>query len=147
MSKSASPTKPCYQSPTVMKLGIIASFGCGLKIFIFCKRILKEYLPSRRGYTMFCILTFLFFFIIPFPIISNIMLLLFLLMVAIETKPCFYCSMMVLAWLTLSCSIYGSNGNGTELVGNRCYFSFADSSSLWLLSRPKHIVYPPAFEI
>ncbi len=74
------------------------------------------------------------------------MLLLFLFMVALDVKPCFYCSCMVIGWLSLSCSIYSGGGENTGIVGNRCYFSLSDSSSFWLLQRPKHIVYPPAFE-
>ncbi|KAH6580898.1 hypothetical protein BASA61_009353 [Batrachochytrium salamandrivorans] len=83
---------------------------------------------------MLCLHSFLFLFMIPFPQVSTLLLLLYLLMLAVEHKPCIYCSLLILVLMTSSCSFYGNKD-----TGDRCWL---DLDSEWMhMSRLSNMVY------
>ncbi|KAJ8326361.1 hypothetical protein O5D80_005117 [Batrachochytrium dendrobatidis] len=83
---------------------------------------------------MLCLHSFLFLFAIPFPQISTLLLLMYLLMMLVEHKPCLYCSLLILLLMTSSCSMYG-----TDEIGSRCWL---DLDPDWLhTARLSNMVY------
>ncbi|KAI8897266.1 hypothetical protein BC833DRAFT_565961 [Globomyces pollinis-pini] len=77
--------------------------------------------------------SFLFFFLIPFPQMSTLVLSLFLFLVYLEVKPCLYCASVTIVLFCCSYFLYGNT-----ITGSRNYIDM--NTDFLLIPRARFMV-------